>query len=327
VQDVGATQEVTAAERRGGGDPELSVILVTDGLDLARETLAHLRAQTVSSGIELILVTPSGSIDKEVRDGLDGFHSVKLIDSDSRASTAAARAAGVAAARAQVVAMAETHCFPLPDWAEVLIAAHQGPWAAVGPEIHNDNPQRPGSWGNLFVDYAAWIAPATEGPAEDLPGHNSSYKRSLLLEYGSELGRLFESESILHWDLRSRGHRLYMETRAKVRHRNMTQPIPALVEHFHAGRCFGALRARNWHPVRRALYVAASPLIPLIRLRRIVREVRRKNDDILPGALPMMIVSLLAHAAGELTGYATGTGEGARGMSKYELDKTTYAQP
>jgi hypothetical protein len=318
--------EVSTAEQGGDDRPELSVILVTDGLEPARETLAHLRAQTARDRTEVVIVTRGASLDGGGAE-LNGFHSVSVIDGDDRATAAAARAAGIAAARAPVVAMAETHCFAEPEWADALIAAHRGPWAAVGPEIDNENPDRPASWANLFVDYAAWVAPLTGGPAEDLPGHNSSYKRSLLLEYGDELGRLLESESIMHWDLRSRGHRLYTEAGAKVRHRNITRPLPALVEHFYNGRCFGGLRARGWHPARRAAYAAAFPLIPALRLARIARHVRRiARIDLLPRALPMMLSSLVAHAAGEATGYVVGTGGAARRMAPYELHRNRYVR-
>jgi hypothetical protein len=48
-----------------------------------------------------------------------------------------ANAAGVRHARAALMALAEDHCFPEPDWAERLIQAHEGPWAAVGPAVRN----------------------------------------------------------------------------------------------------------------------------------------------------------------------------------------------
>jgi hypothetical protein len=303
------------------------VILVTDGIELVRETLAHLREQSARDRIEVVIATPGGSLDGAGADELSGFHSVSVIDSESRESTPVARAEAVAAAHAPVVAMAETHCFPQPEWAEALIAAHRGPWAAVGPEIDNDNPERPASWANLYVDYASWLSPATSGPVDDLPGHNTSYKRELLLGYGAELPQLLLSESVLHWDLRSHGHGLYQEARARVRHRNINRPVPALIEHFHNGRCFGAARSRKWHPARRALYVAASPLIPAIRLRRILRDIRRTNRGyILPRALPMMLASLFTHAIGEMSGYATGAGKAPEGMAKYELDRDVFVE-
>jgi hypothetical protein len=324
MEQAGSTDVVSAPER-GGGEPELSVILATDGFELAREVIGHLRQQTVQDRIELVIATPGGNLDGAGQEDLAGFHSVRVVDAEPRESAPVARAAAVRATQAPVVAMAETHCFPDPGWAEALILAHRGPWAAVGPEIDNENPERPASWANLYVDYAAWLAPATSGPVDDLPGHNTSYKRELLIGYGDQLGRMMLSESIMHQDLRSRGHRLYQEAAAKARHRNIDRPIPALIEHFHNGRCFGSLRSRDWHPLRRAIYAAASPLIPLIRLRRIVREVRRTNrTHILPRALPMMVASLSWHAAGEMLGYLTGAGDAARGMAKYELDRDVF---
>ena len=318
-------REATArADRDGARGPKLSVILATDGVEQGRETLAHLSRQTAADRIEVLLVTPPGSVDGGADPDLDGFHSVRVIEADPRSSTARARATAVPAARAPVVAMTESHCFPEPGWAEALIAAHRGPWAAVGPEFDNENPGT-ASWANLFVDYSTWITPLTPGQADDLPGNNSSYKRSLLLEYGEDLARWLESESILHWDLRSRGHGLYIEPGARVRHLNIDRLIPALAEHFLGGRCFAGLRSRGWHPLRRALYVIASPLIPVIRLRRMFQHLRRTSRrDLLPGVLPMMVGSLIAHATGEMMGYLAGTGSATSRLAKYELVKQRY---
>ena len=43
--------------------------------------------------------------------------------------------------------LCEDHCFPADGWAEALVAAHQGPWAAVGPAFLNANPVDPGQLG------------------------------------------------------------------------------------------------------------------------------------------------------------------------------------
>ena len=39
-----------------------------------------------------------------------------------------------------VVAFGEEHCFPEPGWAQALIDAHREDYAAVGPAMHNANP-------------------------------------------------------------------------------------------------------------------------------------------------------------------------------------------
>ena len=50
-----------------------------------------------------------------------------------------------------------------------------------------------------------------------LPGHNSSYKRDVLLGYGDRLESMMESETVLHWDLRAKGHRLYLSRQREWR--------------------------------------------------------------------------------------------------------------
>jgi hypothetical protein len=197
--------------------------------------------------------------------------------------------------------------------------------AAVGPVIENENPERPSSWSNLFIDYAEWLAPVERGLVDHLPGHNTSYKRDLLLGYGDRLEEMLEAEAILHWDPRARGERLLLEPRARVWHRNVTRWRSAVNDHFQHGRCFGAARARLWPAPRRALYSAALPLILLVRLRRIVADFRRTgHGDILPRALPIMFATLLSHAVGESLGYVAGPGRSMSRMAPYELHRDRY---
>ena len=81
-------------------------------------------------------------------------------------------------------------------WAESLLYAHRKEWACVGPVVNNGNPRSLISWTNLVIEYGEWLAPAASKVVTHLPGHNSSYKRDILLRYGDELSTWFESESI-----------------------------------------------------------------------------------------------------------------------------------
>lgn len=312
-----------SVKQAANGDAALSVVLSTDEMETIQETLSHLRAQTASHQLELIVVAPPAAVTEAQIAELAGFHSVRTVEHDPRASLAAARAAGVGAARAPLIAFAETHCFPEPQWAEALIEAHRGPWAAVGPEMDNENPTRAISWANLLIAYGPWVAPASRGPTDHLPGRNSCYKRSVLLDYAEELAHLLDAESIIHWDLRARGHRLYMNPAARVRHRNTTRLRPATREMFLSGRAFAALRARRWTPPRRAIYAVGSPLLPPMRLARIVAgSWRRGRARVALRALPAMAWLLAISAAGELVGYVGGGGDSMRRkMASLELRK------
>src|SRR5205085_1676043 len=102
----------------------------------------------------------------------------------------------------------ETHAFPDPDWASGLIEAHaRERCAAIGPVVVNANP-RPLSWANLFTDYGPLLAGghAEAHEVADVAGHNSSYRRDLLLGYGGELAGMLALETFLHDDVRQGGH-------------------------------------------------------------------------------------------------------------------------
>ena len=196
--------------------PEMSVVIVTDCYQTIRKTIRHLRAQTVRDRLEIVIVAPSadklGIVESELKD----FLQVRVVEVRTIRSLCWARAPGLREASAPLVALVESHSYPHPGWAEALIEAHRQPWAAVGPAIGNANPGSMISWANLLLEYGPWLEPATAREIDHLPGHNSSYKRGILLDYGPELEAMLESESVLHWDLRAKGYRLYLEPKAKT---------------------------------------------------------------------------------------------------------------
>ena len=96
---------------------KMSVIVIAHGdPENLRGLLAALKAQTVASELEIVLVGPEPHRlfqDSELAD-FAGFQRLRgtVIPSSSEARTT-----GVKAARAPVVAFVEDHCFPLPGWA------------------------------------------------------------------------------------------------------------------------------------------------------------------------------------------------------------------
>ncbi len=238
----------------------------------------------------------------------DGFAGHRNVALESLRSTAAARAAGVRAARGQIVAFAEDHCLPHPAWAEAILDRHREAWSGVGPVFRNGNPGNPVSRANFLIEYGDWAAPHPGGEIDHIPGHNSTYKRDALLEYGANLDSVLESESPMQWEMRSRGHRFFLEPRARVHHWNFSQLGSSLRLRFWGGRLFAANRARTWGRARRGLYALASPLIPVLRLRRLLRAARRMETDGNRDGTLLVAVLLLLDGLGELAGYALGRG-------------------
>src|SRR5262245_17315651 len=116
--------------------PLLSVVLATrERYSSIRKTISCLRAQTACEQIELVIVAPSWSgLDLDERQ-VNDFGDYQVVEIGRFESIGRANAEGIRHAKAPVVALAEDHCFPDPQWAERLIASHQGPWSAIGPIV------------------------------------------------------------------------------------------------------------------------------------------------------------------------------------------------
>ncbi len=307
----------------------MSVIIVTpDSYDTIRKTIEHLRTQTVRERLEIVIVAPSaerlGLVESEMKD----FLQFCVIEVGEIRSTGGAIAAGVRKACAPIVTYVEEHAYPEPAWAEVLISAHRTSWTAVGAVLYNANPESMISWAIFFTDFGPWIEQPLAVETHGLAPHQTSYKRSVLLEYRTELEAMLEVESILHRDLISKGHRLYLEPSAKVSHLNPSLLSSYLAAEFYGGRMFGAARVRyeNWSIWRRLLYIGGIPLIPIIRLRRVLSEIRRSGlkINLLPYLLPALITGLVSHSLGELTAYIFGAGDAPRRRLSFELSRHSH---
>lgn len=313
----------------GRSTPEMSVLLVTpDDYRTIRRTVRHLRAQTVADRIELLIIAPSGERLGVVAGEVEGFQRVRVVEVGEIKRVAAAKAAGVAEASAPLVAFAEEHCYPEPEWAARLIAAHSQGWAAVGPLMCNANPLTMVSWAGLYLNYGCCLGGSDSGAARNLPWHNISYRRQLLLDYGDDLPALLAVEGLLLDDLRSRGHGLYFEAAAKTSHVNISRLSSWVVHAFWGGRMFGAARAREkrWSVWRRLAYICGGPLIPVIRLRRTLPVIYRtgRGGELMPRILPAMFAGLIPHALGEVTGYALGIGDAERHYSFFEMKRARH---
>jgi len=304
-------------------EPAVSAILVAaEDFSSLKHVLFYLAGQTISGQIEIVLVGPRAADASLAELKLEGFFGYQTVAMPQPGFSAAeGYGAGIRQARAPVVVLCEDHSFPEPDWAEHLLRAHEQPWAAVGPAVRNGNPETLLSWVDFFMGYSEWAYPVPSGIRQHLPGHNSSYKRDLLLEYDTALIDRLEAESVLHWDLGRRGYQLYLESQAVTRHLNFALFSTWFPLHFWSGRRFASTRGRGWPLWRCLLYVCASPLIPLVRFRRIFAEARKPGRY--PGSLlrlaPVLLLGLLLDGFGQMLGYAFGPGDTMEKSAELEL--------
>jgi hypothetical protein len=286
------------------------VIVTPDRYETIGKTIGLLREQKVLDQLELVIVAPSRDIVDGHESELEGFRRTRVVEIGRVGSVAQANAAGAREASSPVVAFIEGHAYPEPGWAEALIRAHRQPCAVVGPVVSNANPQSLISRTEMLIGYGPWMDPAPGGTVAHLPGHNSSYKRDILLSYGEDLEILLAAETVMHWDLKAGGYKLCLEPSARISHLNASRFSSTLRERLNSGRLFAAVRARDWSPLRRAIYVGGAPLIPLVRFPRIVGQLRRSGglEGWSPGMLALVLLELGVSAWGEALGYLLGRG-------------------
>lgn len=331
--DLTKMQTLQADVARAIADPALpamSVVLVTsDTFASIRRVTRFLRNQTIAHRIELVLVGPTADCTNDLLpEETDIFHSVKAVGTGGRIENVdIAAATGVRASTAPVVTLVEDHAFPEPGYIEALLEAHRGPWAAVGCVVLNANPDTTISWANLLLAYGSWAEPVARGESKNISRHNIAYKRAVLEEFGDSLESFFGRDGGLLQILVKRGHRLFLETGARINHANPSLLSSTIELRFNGGRIYGATRARleNWSLWRRALYVVGGPLIPLFRARPLHHKVFK--GGLFPRVYPALILGLMLDGIGQAMGYALGPGSTAERLARFEFNRKRHMTP
>lgn len=299
----------------------MSVVLVgANGLARLGLGVETLRAQTRAGDLEVILVCPRA----EGPPVPGGLGSLRVVEVGPIADVDRAAAAGIRQASAPLVAILEDHAFPRPTWAAELIVAAEGPWTAIGSGFDNANPRFSLSWANLLMAYGNWVGDPEAGETESISRHNLVLRRDALARHDGDLERLLGRDGGLLDLLRAEGARFALAPKARVRHLNPSRLDSTVRLRVDAGRLAAASRVRSegWSVRRRALYAAASPLIPLARglpLRRAVSD-----SGLGPRALGALGLALTLDAAGQAAGFVRGAGGSARRLVDFELDREIH---
>ena len=310
--------------------PTLSVIMITeDKYEVCRRTISYLLAQSVVDQIEFVLVGPSRGVMQVDEAELAPFHSFKIIEIGKVNSTGQGLAAGTLGSTADLVTYAEEHGFPPANLFEVMLRnAGEKNYQAYGWSIEPSNPGAV-AWAHIYAQFAEAVAPRPSGEVSRLGGHQSMYRRALLMEYKENLVDLFGSEAVLQEVLARRGIKLFMVGEVANGHTQISNFWLYIWHEFNAQRTFAVARLRNleWGWGRRLVYVAGSPMIPFLRLRRALPFVRSTGrwNQLMPQIGLIMFAANCAGALGEALGYLTGSSEKASSeRSKIELDRYSY---
>jgi hypothetical protein len=222
----------------------------------------------------------------------------------------AMRAYAARIARGELVAYLEEHALALPGWLkETLAAFARADWAAVAGVVVPANPA-PG-WSMLInmVTFSNFADGVCSGETGVLPGHNTTYRRHLLLSFGSDLEELMLLEPAVQGRLRELGYKLYLENRIKWIHLNEHQAVQLFSDYFSWNVLFGRHRVAGRPLAYRLLRVITTPLILPVRIGKSLLRVRRRAGKNWPAyvrLVPLLLVIHLADTLGLGIGYMGG---------------------
>jgi len=294
-------------------NPGLSVVIaiVSDAQHL-RGCLLALEKQEDPPELEILV--PHDGRDPNVESLIVEFPRVRFLrfddlhssDGTGREHHDELRARGLAAARADIVALLEDHGRPAPDWARRIVEEHQSAHAAVGGAIENEI-DRALNWAVYFCDFGRYQNPVPSGPSLYISDANISYKRAAL-ERVRHIWQDSFHETSVNAALLASGEVLWLSPKIVVyQHRENMTPGSALRERFVWGRSYAGTRAREIPTGKRFLFLLLSPALTILLVLRKVRDIVQKKR--LTGkfiqALPLTTLLTGFWSLGEFTGYLT----------------------
>ena len=218
------------------------------------------------------------------------------------------RAAGLAAATGDIIAILEDRGHPVPDWAKTAARLHRDLGkAAIGGAIECKEPVSTLNWALWVCDFNRYGRPFESGPREWVSDVNITYSRRAL-EATRHLWNDRFHEPLVHWHLMELGEQLWLSDELVVEHARPQYPLGrVLAERFAWGRLFGYIRAKEMTLSKRILLALAGPAVPPVLWLRHGRMLAHRGKlGRYVRALPHVMLLTIAWTAGEVWGTLTG---------------------
>lgn len=282
--------------------PKLSVVITpTHEWEVQDLTVSSLENQKVTDTLEFLLVCSS-------------FKSLKfpsnwtklpfrVIEVKHKIHVHELRAVAVREAQGDYVVLVEDHVHLSPDWCSQLLARTEEGWAAVGGAVQPGGRQTALSEAMFLLTYGQWFL--REGEQQDAPlsGHNTAYRRDLLLEL-DDLERFMACPALMQSLFRRSGKVPLFTSKVKIRHWDPTGFRTMLYHLWILGKCLGTLRTAGWsRPLRLAFSLALPAVAAKHWCRGLLQCLRLSGLGVVRwGAIGWMIALASAWGLGEAYG-------------------------
>jgi glycosyltransferase involved in cell wall biosynthesis len=212
---------------------------------------------------------------------------------------------GIRRSSGEIVAITTAHCVPEDRWVQGILRAHnEGSYAGIAGAIEIEGHANLVDWAIYFCRYSPYMRPFSAHVVKDIPGDNASYRR-WALERCTDVRTKGFWEPEINQELRKDGFELLLTPTFAVFHGKSFSFFGFMYNRFWHGRQFGMDRASKLSLMGRVVYILLSPMIPLVFLFRITRNVftKGRHVDKLLVSFPILTLFLLSWSLGELSGY------------------------
>jgi len=245
-------------------EPEVSVVIASYNSKRTVEAcLQSLEEQITPRGYEVILVDSSTDGTGELVERK--YPHVMVHRCSERKFAGDARNLGISKARGRLIAFIDADCQAESDWIEKIVKAHESPDPAIGGAIANGTSDSYVGCAAYFCEFSGWMPGLPPQLMDDIAAANMSYKKDVFDKYGHFIEGTYCSDTELHWRLGKDGIRLRFEPSIRISHHNIDRLGKFLKHEMFHGRCFAKvrIRAQGFSRLKRLIYVAFSPLLPV----------------------------------------------------------------
>ena len=289
--------------------PEISVIIASyNSRGTVEVCLKSLAEQATPREYEVILVDSSTDGTGQLVE--EKYPHVIIHRCSERKFAGDARNLGISKARAKLIAFIDTDCQAESDWIEKIVRAHESPYPAIGGAIANGTPDSYVGSAAYFCEFSGWMPGRLPRLMDDIAGANMSYKKDIFDKYGYFIQGTYCSDTEFHWRLGKDGLMLRFDPSIRVSHHNIDRFGKFLNHEAFHGRCFAKVRmkAQGFSRLRRLIFVAFSPLLPLRLLYKIMRNSIASGSYLrrFLWVSPLVLLGVIYWSFGEALGYARG---------------------
>lgn len=209
---------------------------------------------------------------------------------------------GIDQATGDLVALTISPMIPRNGWLAGLRRALASA-DAVGGAVEPGPGLRLSDLAECLCRYADDMLPFAAGPSLDLPGDNAGYRRSSLLAVGDAWADGFWEPEV-HRSMAGRGDTLVRDPTVVVEMGRSAGAAAFLRQRVTHARVYGRSRGARFGVARNVAGVVGSPLVPLVLVRRTMREARARGRgrDVVR-TLPFLVAYDVAWALGEAAGH------------------------